>query len=239
MRRFATVLAALVLLMSAPVMAQPTDPRPARLSVNGVGSVSRSPDEAIVSFTIVTDDPNAARAASANNATYTALLGKLRALGIPASAIRTTGYSLRYNPRPPHPNPQSVERYGSIVSRNVTVTSDRTDQAGPIVDAAVAAGVSDIGDVAFAIRDQRAAYRDALAAAVADAQAQAQTLAGATHVRLGRILAVTPSSPIIPVRESVLLSRSPAAAAPPIPTDVQPSDLTVRATVTLTYAIAP
>ena len=238
MRRFGVLVAALALLLELPVAARAQELRPPQLTVNGVGSVTRSPDEATVSFTVVTDDPNAAKATSANNAIYDRVVGKLRALGLPASAIQTTSYNLRYNPRPPQPSQQLPQRYGSIVSRGVTVTANRTDQAGPIIDAAVAAGVSEIGDVMFAIRDQRGAYRDALGAAVADAQAQAQALAAATHVRLGRLLLVTPTSGFVPVRQPIAMERATLAAAP-IPTDVQPSDLTVRATVTLTYAIAP
>jgi uncharacterized protein YggE len=206
------------------------------VTVTGSGAVERAPDEAIVAFTLVTDDADATRATSANNAIYNRLMERLRGLGLPASAVRTASYNVRYNPRPPRPNPDFAQRYGFVVSRGVTVTSDRTDQAGSVVDAAVAAGVSDVGAVTFGIKDRSAAYRAALAGAVADAQAQARALADAAHVRLGPIISIAPLG-AIPIREPLSVAR--AQAAPPVPTEVEPSELTVRASVTVTYALSP
>jgi uncharacterized protein YggE len=207
-----------------------------RITVTGRGGVERAPDEAIVAFTVETDDADATRATSANNTVYNRLMERLRGLGLPASAVRTTSYNARYNPRPPRPNPDFPQRYGFVVSRGVTVTSDRTDRAGAIVDAAVAAGVSEVGAVTFGIKDRSAAYRSALAAAVNDAQAQARALADAAHVRLGPILAIAPLGST-PIREPLAVARANVPAAPPVPTDVEPSELTVRASVTVTYAI--
>lgn len=227
-----------LLVSAAPALAQSAPTAVSRLVVVGSGTVDRMPDQAIVSFTIQTDDADAARAASHNNAIYSVLGGKVRAMGLSASALKTTGYSLSYNPRPPVPNPQVNERYGYIVSRTATVTTPRTDQAGAIVDAGVAAGVTSVGEVSFGIRDDRAAYRAAQAAAVADAEAQARSLAEAAHVRAGRILEIAPQE-YTPTPPRPLIMARMAAAAPAVPTDIQPSDLTVRATVTMTFAIAP
>jgi uncharacterized protein YggE len=236
----ALALALALLAAALPASAQTATaaPRPpARIDVSGQGTVDQMPDRVAVSFSIVTNDDNATRATSANNASYAALVAKLHGLGIEPPAIKTTGYYLSFNPRPAEPNPQFQQRYGYVVTRSVTATSDRTDQAGAIVDAGVSAGVTNVGGISFVLRDNRAAYRAALAAAVADAQSQAQALAAAAHVRIVRVLSLSAGNAPGP---PVVQRFAAAMAAPPtVPTNVQPSDLSVTATVSVSYEIAP
>jgi uncharacterized protein YggE len=245
MRRLTSAAAVLAVLAAvAPARAQnaaPVRPVP-RLEVTGQGTVDRTPDRVVVTLSVVTNDDNASRATSANTAAYDAVTGRLRALGLEPSAIKTTGYNVAFNPRPP--NPPAVQapyaiRYGYVVTRNVSVTSDRTDQAGPIIDAAVAGGATTVGGVSFGLRDPRAAYRSALAAAVADAESQAQALAAAAHLRIVRLMTITAGS-YAPVSRPVAFARMGVAGAPAaLPTVVEPSDLTVPASVTVTFEVAP
>ena len=212
---------------------------PAHIDVSGQGTVEGMPDRVIVSFSIVTNDDGASQATSANNALYAALAAKLHGLGIEPPAIKTTGYNLGFNPRPRVPSPQLAERYGYVVMRSVAVTSDRTDQAGTIVDAGVAAGVTTVAGISFGLRDSRAAYRSALAAAVAEAATQAQAIAGAAHVRIVRILSLSATSYAPTPRGALQVIGAVSAASRFIPTDVQPGNLSVTATVSVSYEIAP
>ncbi len=242
MKTITAVAAALAILaVAAPAGAQTTrpEPRPATLTVNGTGALDRAPDRAFVSVSIVTNDDVAGRATSANNSAFNALTAKLAALGVSGPAVKTTAYNVSFNQRPPQPNQQFPQRYGYVVSRYVTVTTDRTDQVGALIDAATSAGVTDIGSVSFGLRDGRAAYRAALAVAMADADAQAHALADAAHVRLIRVASVSAGS-ALPVPRPVPYQRMAATvAAPPVPTEVAPSDLTVTASVGVTYEITP
>lgn len=199
--------------------------------------VDRMPDQAVVLFSIVTNDENAGHATSSNNTTYNALVSHLGGLGIGPSAIKTAGFDVTFNPRPVQPNPQFPQRFGYVVTRSVSVTMPRTDQVGAVIDAAVAAGVTNVGGVTFGLRDNRGAYREALASAVADAEQQARALADAAHVRLGRIQRLAPIGPIVPGPRPVTFGRV-ATAAAPVPTEVQPSELNVQANVSVTYQIA-
>jgi uncharacterized protein YggE len=90
--------------------------------------------------------------------------------------------------------------------------------------------------VTFTLSDRRAALRSAQAAAMADAVAQAHGLAGTAGVRLVRILAIEPSGggPV------PLLRTGPRVAmAANVPTTIDPGNLTVDASVTVEYQIAP
>ena len=212
--------------------------RIATLTVTGEGSVTRAPDRATVSFRIETTNDQAAAATSANAAIANALTARLAPLHIPASAIATSGYGLNYNPRPPKPDPASTQRYGYTVERTIDVVVDSTDATGAVVDAGVAAGVTSVNGIAFTLRDRHAAVRAAQAAALADAVAQARGLALAAKVRLVRIVAISPSgsSGVVP-----LLRASPRLmmAAAPVPTTIDPGNLTVDAGVGVEYEIAP
>jgi hypothetical protein len=144
-----------------------------------------------------------------------------------------------YNARPPQPNPQYQQRYGFVVNRVVAVTSAKTDQVGAIVDAGIAAGVTNVNNVAFGLHDNRAAYRTALAAAVADADAQARAIAAAAHVRIVRVLTIGTAGPVTPIRPVMQYALVAGAPPPPVPTDLQPSNLSITASVSISYEIAP
>lgn len=204
------------------------------LTVTGNASVSRAPDRATIAFRIETTNDQAAAATSANSSIAAALAQKLAALHVPASAISTSGYGLNYSPRPPKPDPASMQRFGYTVERTIDVAIDNVDGAGAIVDAGVAAGVTNVNGISFSLRDPQAAERAAETAAFGDAVAQAHALASAANVRLVRILAITPSGTAVPVRP---LARIMVAAAS-VPTTIDPGNLTVTANVTVQYEIA-
>jgi len=207
------------------------------LAVTGLAAVVRAPDRATVSFRIETTNEQAAAATSSNAAIANALTARLAPLNIPASAISTSGYGLNYNPRPPKPDPASTQRYGYTVERTIEVVVNNVDGAGAVVDAGVAAGVTNVNGISFSLRDRHAAVRDAQVAALADAVAQAHSLAAAAKVRLVRILAISPSGGSQP---GPLLRASPGLLmAAAVPTTIDPGSLTITASVGVEYEIAP
>jgi len=212
-------------------------PRAATLTVTGDASVTRAPDRARVSFAIETTDADSGKAASANSAIANALTAKMAQLGLPASAVQTTGYGLNYNPRPSKPDPASDQRYGYTVTRSIDVTVDAVDRAGAVVDAGVAAGATGVNGVSFVLRDPHGAQRAAQAAALDDAVQQARALAGAADVRLVRILSIAPGGSVAPAPR--LMRMAPMAMTAAVPTTIDPGNLTVEAQVTLQYEIAP
>ena len=238
-QRFLAALAAFAIVAGtgATANAQTAGRRIPTLTVTGEASITRAPDRATVAFRIETTNDQAAAATSANAAIANALTAKLAPLNIPSGAISTSGYGLNYNPRPPKPDPASTQRYGYTVERTIDVVVDKVDGAGAVVDAGVAAGVTNINGIAFSLRDGRAALRSAQTAALADAVAQAQSLAAAAKVRLVRILAISPSGGTGP--QPLLRAGPRLAMAAAVPTTIDPGDLTVRSTVNVQYEIAP
>lgn len=230
-------IAAAVLAMTLPAAAQtPGSGRlPATITVTGQADVDHAPDQATVSFSIVTNDDNATRATSANNSAYNTLVAKLGAAGVPAAQIKTAAFDVSFNQRPTTPNPEFAQRFGYVVTRSVAVTTPNTSAVGHVIDAGIAAGNTTVGAVNFGIKNDRGTYNQALAAAVADADAQAHALADAAHVRIVRILSIGSASSVPGPRPGPMFARM--AVAAPVPTEIQPSDLTVHAAVTVRYEI--
>jgi uncharacterized protein YggE len=207
----------------------------ASITVTGQGSVSRAPDLATVAAAIVTNDDNATRALSENNRRYAALLAKLGTIGIAAGDVSSTSIQSYFNPRP-KAEVQAGQVFGFVVTRNVEVKVNALTQTGAAVDAATAAGATQINGVSYGFRDRRAVERAALAAAVADAYAQAQAIASAAHVQIVRVLRIDNEAG--PQRIGPLaMSMARTAEAAPVPTTISPSDLDVTSTVSATYLI--
>jgi uncharacterized protein YggE len=209
---------------------------PATIVVVGHGAASREPDRAVVAVAITTIDDVASTATGKNNTIYAKLRSALTALGIPDSGVRTTYYNISYAPRPDKRDgpPQPAQVYGYTVNRTLTVTWAQTQNVGKIVDAAVTSGGT-IDSVGFDVGDRRGAYADALKAAVEDAGAQAQALAGAARVHVTGIRAIQ-SDGEMPVRAPMM--RMNALAAPAPATEISGSPIDITATVTITYTIA-
>jgi uncharacterized protein YggE len=215
--------------------AQPTPLRPT-LTVAGQGSVARAPDQAVVSVDIVTNDDSAAVATSQNNAAYNALRTRLATLGLGDAALKTRSYNVRFVPKPDATSTFKPPVTGYVVTRSIDVTQNDVNAVGKTVDAAVAAGVAGVNGIAFTLRDRRALYAQALAAAMRDAEAQAGALADAAHMRLAGIRTISAAPSDISPQPLRQVSRM---AAAPVPTEIQPSDVEVRASITVTYYLQP
>jgi uncharacterized protein YggE len=216
-----------------------TPPTPPLLTISGQALVQKSPDLARVALSIVTNDDAAGVSAGKNATIYAALKAKLAALGIGSDALHTAAFGVSFVPYPPKglPPEQRLPRYGYVTSRSLSVDVTPVEDAGKIVDAATAAGVTDVGGVSYDLRDRHAAYREALAAATADARRNAETLATAGGFSLVRVQSASAEEEPIPRFAPSDAMRSLAAAAPP-PTDLgQAGPIAISATVTLSYLI--
>lgn len=241
MRTHAAALAALLALAPLAAGAQTRPPAPPEgptLSVSGEGTVSHSPDQAIVNAQIITNNDAAATATSQNNTIYNALRTRLNAIGIPESAMKTNSFNLNFIPRPNDAATYKPPRTGYVVTRSVSITIDQLDAVGRAIDAAVAAGVTDVGGVSYGLRDRRALWSLALAAAVKDAETQATAVAAAAHLRIAGVRTINAGGYFAPVPLPMQVMRASAAPAPNVPTDVQPSNIDMRATVNVVYNLS-
>ena len=106
------------------------------------------------------------------------------------------------------------------------------DLVGPLIDAAIAAGANRVNSLDFNLRDDTGARDEAIAKAAKDAQAQAQALAAALGLKLGPIVSAT--TQVNPGPQPVMF-RAAAMSLGANATPVSPAEVSVPATVSLTY----
>lgn len=236
MKILGLALGLILALNAAPALAADQAPT---LTVSGQGSVTWLPDLATLNVGITTTDDAAQNATSQNNATYAKVEDAMLALGIAKADLTTLNYNLNYVPRPQTailpPQPYGP-RYGYTVSRNVSIKLHDLNLTGKAIDAAVGAGASNLNYVNYGIENQQSAYAAALKLAVGDAANQAKAMAQAARLRLIRIQTMQSGYAAGP---QPFPMRTMAALAAPVPTQLAPGGVTVRAAVTITYLVAP
>ena len=239
MLKILTAASVALCLSAAPALSAPlatvAESQIATLSVGGHGIISGAPDRGIIDVSIVTHDDVASQALSDNNAHYAALSAKIDPLGIRGSAIKTTGFSTNFNPRPEKPNVQFGQIYGFIVTRSLQITPPTLNALGPAIDAITAAGATTIGGLAYSLSDEHAARVAALSAAIADATDQAHTMAKAAGVQIVRVLQISNQAPPNVLQPRVAFDTFSLKRA--VATTIAPSDVTVNSTITMVFEI--
>lgn len=217
--------------------AQQNDETP-RIVVSGDGEVRAEPDIATVTVGVSQPGATSGEAMDAVNRSLAAVIASVRAVGVESRDIQTSGLSLQPVYRTQQRTEQTPEIIGYRASNGLTVTVRVLAQAGPVLDAAVAAGANSIGGVRFGIADTDSLKRQALAAATRDAESKARAVATAAGVGIAGILSITESSVSVPrpVAEGLSLRAAPALADS-APTPVEGGELVVRARIQASYRL--
>ena len=211
--------AATILLSLAPQLgAQVTPPTPPpQISVSARGEVQVAPDRARVQVGVETQAKTAAAAAAENSKKQTAILAAIKALGVPAAQITT----LNFNVSPVQRYDDKLRRViidGYQVSNVVQVVSDKLEQAGPIIDAALANGANRVAGLDFMLKDASKARDAALTQAVESARRQADVAAKAAGGSLGELLELNVNEFERPEPQPRMeMPAMVAAGAPPTP----------------------
>jgi uncharacterized protein len=213
----------------------PTPDSPRVIQVSARATVQRAPDRAVVQLAVETLAETAADATASNAATMERVLGALRQLGIPEARIRTTRIELhpRYDHRREAVQPVIIA-YQAV--NQVVVRLDDIAQVGRVIDAAVAAGANRVTGISFELSDPDAAYHEALRIAVGRARAEAQVVADALDETLGPPLQVSTGGLQLPPPQARMEAMRMEMDVAPV-TPVQPGELDVHATVSITYRL--
>ena len=208
---------------------------PPVIVTSGEGTVRMAPDRAWVTIAAESRDRSPEAAQLANTTAMTAVIAKIKAGGVSADAIQTSGYTLE--PEFDYANGrQSLRDY---VARNqVEVRVDSLAKLGDILAAAVGTGATNVSGVRFDLKDRAAAERQALTAAVHDARARADAIAAGAGVQIERILRIEEDRQPTVVRPMGFTPmRAMAAPQAPPPVPIESGEMDIEAHVTLTAAI--
>lgn len=209
---------------------------PREITVSATGRIAARPDTALVQLGAEAQAPALADATAEVARRMTAVVARLRALGLTDRDITTVAYAIDplAAPRRSEADPPRIVAYRAV--NVVQARIRRLEEAGRIVDAAVAAGANVVRRLAFTLDDPAAAEREARARAVRSAEARARELADAAGVRLGELVSLSEGGPA--PRPVVERFGRAAVAAMEAPGPVEPGQLEVVISVEARYRIA-
>lgn len=205
-----------------------------KLTVQAVGQARVTPDQLTVSVSVSASGPTATAALNSDNSKAVAAIAALRAGGVGAPDIQTSGLSLQ----PQYVYPKGVPVLtGYQVTNSVTATLRDMARAGAVIDAIVGAAGNalQIQSVSFSAAHPVVADDLARSRAVALAASHAKTLAESAGATLGPICSLTdqPQSPAPSPLENGFAASTSAGASVPIAAGTQ----TVSAQISVVFAL--
>jgi|CXWL01.1.fsa_nt_gi uncharacterized protein YggE len=224
--RFNWLAACLVLATGAASAQMPgMGPMPRTISVSGTGTIDATPDIARLSLAVQRRDANMQVARDATIKVSKAFLALCTKLGIKENKIRTSGLTIQPEYRWDEKQNQQVFT-GYFVQRQLQVEINDLDKLGDVIEGAIDAGVNEVSPPQLDSSKRKDLNRDALAAATADAKANAERIAGSLGVKLGAVRTVVaggaapPPMPMQEVRVTAMAKMDSSAGANYVPGEI-------------------
>lgn len=227
-----TILLPLVLGLQTPSPA-PTQIEGPVVVTTGEGVVKLAPDRVWVSIAAESRAKGPKEAQRANADAMKAVLDRMKALGLPEDAIRTSGYDLQ--PEFDYANGKQSLR-GYVARNSVEVRVDDISRAGDVLDAAVSSGATNVSGVRFDLKDRGVPEREALRSAVADARRRADAAAAGAGMKVDRVVRIEEHRSMAPEPRPMVMARQSMVADAGTPPIVA-GEIEVRVSVTLTSII--
>lgn len=210
------------------------------LTVQGVAEFDTAPDEAVITFAVVTQDFNPKIAQEENRKKANKVMQALMFEGLTKKQIETTYYNLQKITEWDHELKKQVEK-GYKVTNNLKVTLKDLNIVGYVLDAVVNAGVNKVNDVHFKLSNQKKAEvkAEALKLAAQNAKIKADSLAIGSDVTLGKVRTVQEeffdSYPVRSYTEKYVTGSAMSTGMPSTP--ISPEQVHINVKVKIVYAI--
>jgi len=201
---------------------------PPTVMASGQGKITGTPDKATVTVAAISEAKEAETAAAQSAAVQTQIVDAAKVIVGAEGSVQTTSYSL--NPVYDYTDNKQILR-GYQVRNAITVELWNTKSVGPLIDAAVKAGASEVNSISFGLRDGTALRQKAIAAASKDALREATAAAEGLGLKVGEVrnVAVGSTSGSMPVP----MEKFARVAAVSDATPVEAGSVDMTATVTI------
>ncbi len=206
-------------------------PGSARITVTGNGTVTGTPNQLTLGMGVQVNAGSVAAALQQANAAVRRVTAALRARGVAAGSIQTSGLYIQpsYPSGSPMPN-------GYGVSELLTATLTHLAAAGGQIEAAVRAGgnAATVSNVSLNLSDTSGLLATARARAIADARVKAAQYAKALGRSLGPVISVSDQASALPL--PFFAGTANAAGRPSVP--ISPGSQQLSISVTVVYTLA-
>jgi hypothetical protein len=202
-----------------------------KLTVQGTGNASATPDLLTVAVDVAVTDPSAQASLVDDNSKANAVTAALKQGGVADKDIQTSNVSIQ-------PNYNFAGTItGYAMTNTITAKLRNFSTAGPVIDAltAAAGNATRVDSLTFSIEDPGKIEDKARTDAVHQAVSHAQSMAQAAGERLGPVCSLSDDSSPSYFNPGPLHAAASSAAAAPVP--LQAGTQQVSAQVTLVYAL--
>ncbi len=185
------------------------------LSVSTQAEATRVPDVATLSAGVVTQASDANAALRANSEQMAKVVAAIRAAGIAARDVQTSGISVQPQYRYAENQPPVITGYQA--SNTVTLKVRDIAKLGKVLDTLVAQGANQVNGPSFEVDQPEEAFDEARIAALRKAEARAQTYAKALGLRVRRVVSISEGGGFAQPRPMMrAMAMGSVAAAPPV-----------------------
>ena len=217
---------------TSPAYAIPSDGT--LLNVSAQAEASRVPDIATISAGVVTQAVDGNTAMRQNAEQMSRVLAAVKAAGVAAKDVQTSGISL--NPQYRYEENQPPRITGYQASNTVNVKLREVAKMGKVLDALVASGANQVNGPSFEVDKPEAAYDEARIAAIKQAQARAQTYADALGMRVRRVVSISEGGAGFP-RPMPMMRAMAADAGMARETSVSPGESTLSVSLEVVFEL--
>jgi uncharacterized protein YggE len=209
-------------------------PDSAKLTVQGTGLATGTPDTLTIDITISSTAATAQGALADNNNETEAVIAAFTAGGVTRQNIQTTGLSVQPNYTLTN-GTEVLTGYG--VNNTVTAMITNLASAGSVIDAvsSAAGNAGQINSVAFSIKDPRDLEDQARTDAVRQAVSHAQTMAASAGEHLGPVCSLTDTTPTSQANSGFGASAGISSRTSAVP--VEAGSQEANAQVTIVYSL--
>jgi len=200
------------------------------ISITGTATVKIQPTQAVINVGVVTEDITAAGAWQRNAEIVASVIEALVDVGISENNIETVEYDIS-----PRWNWYTESVVGYTCTHRLKIVSSVSD-AGRAIDAAVGAGANRVYDIEFTSSDDdiKEAKRRAFYGAVGDAREQVNMVADAFGATVLDVVDIS-MNPVYNYQPWIWYNS--LAEDTRVPTPIQPGQVEVTSSVTVTYRI--
>lgn len=237
-RSIALILASVILLGALAGCVAPastgTTPQTRTLSAYGNGQVYLVPDLAYVYVGVRADADDVATALNKNNVQSQQVAEAVKGFGVETKDVQTANFNV-YPMTDYNPNGEVSRKY-YVVENTIYITVRDLSKLGSLLDAVVRSGANTINGITFDVANKEEASAQARDAAIQKARTQAEDIAKAAGVSLGKMqnISISSSGGTVPVYEA---KGGGAAYAANTSVPVSAGQLLISVDAYLTYEI--
>ncbi|MBP5603543.1 MAG: SIMPL domain-containing protein [Treponema sp.] len=222
---------ALILASSCTINKPKTEERIRTITVSGTGVVTLPADQLTVRFLVRTSEWNVNLARDKNAEATTKVIAKIKESGVLDGDVTTVDYRISQDNSNSYPGKYTVVNYVQVLIRDI-------NNAGNIIDNAVANGANGLTSFTYSATENPNSVREARTLAVQNAQDAAALIAGASGCKIADVLDIQEGYNSSSYSRSTNGSAKLLMADSGYSTPIEAGTVSVSSTVTITFSLA-